>query len=101
MRSPKRVRLLRTAEDDLNDIVMYVAADKPGAAAALADKLEAGLAVLSRHPFSGRVPRDGHLADLGYRYLILEGFLVFYTVEPDAVLVHRLLHGERDYARLL
>ena len=94
------IRLLRIAEDDLNEIVMYVASERPVAAEALASKLEKNLALLSNHPHLGRVPKEEELARLGYRYLVVENYLIFYRIEENAILVHRILHGARDYLGL-
>jgi len=93
------VRLLRIAEDDLTEIVSYIAADRPLAAEALVAKIEKNLALLSKHPYMGRIPKEEDLASLGYRYLVIDRYLVFYIVEESTVLVHRILHGARDYLR--
>ena len=95
------VRLLRVAEDDLTEIVTYIAADRPSAAEALADKFEKNVALLSRHPRLGRIPEQEDLARMGYRYLVVDNYLVFYIIEKNTVYVHRVLHGARDYLRLL
>ena len=99
-RSEHTVRLLRIAEDDLTEIVTYIAADRPSAAEALATRIEKNLARLSKHPYLGHIPKEDELASLGYRYLVVDSYLVFYTVEDATVLVHRILHGARDYLRL-
>jgi len=93
--------LLRAAEDDLVEIISYVAAVRPQAAEALAEKVEKGLESLSATPFLGRVPREEELARLRYRYLVVENYLIFYVPEPQVLLVHRILHGARDYGSLL
>ena len=49
----------------------------------------------------GRIPRDHDIAMLGYRYLIIGEYLAFYRLEPSVVLVHRILHGARDYSDIL
>jgi toxin ParE1/3/4 len=95
------VRLLRVAEDDLNDIVTYIAAENPIAAEVIAAKIERNLLYLSTHHFIGRVPDEEELARLGYRYLIVQDYLIFYTIEGQTILVHRIIHGARDYLRLL
>jgi toxin ParE1/3/4 len=95
------VRLLRPAEDDLIEIVTYVAADKPAAADALAARFERDFGLLGSAPYLGRVPREEQLAALGYRYLVVGNYLVFYTVEGRSVLLHRIIHGARDYVKLL
>lgn len=89
------------AEEDLDEIVAYVAMDslKPGLK--LAERIESDLASLSSFPELGRIPRDSDLREAGYRYLIVADYLVFYRVEKRTVIVHRILHGARDYKDLL
>ena len=95
------VRLLRIAEDDLIEIVNYIAADRPSAADTLASKIEKNLVLLSKHPHLGRIPGEEELSRMGYRYLVIDNYLLFYTLEEDVLLVHRILHGARDYLQLL
>jgi len=95
------VRLLRAAEDDLAEIVTYIAVDRPSAANALADRMEKDIGLLAASPLFGRVPKESALAEQGYRYLVIDNYLVFYTIEKRTVLVHRIPHGARDYQSLL
>ncbi|HXG38365.1 MAG TPA: type II toxin-antitoxin system RelE/ParE family toxin [Bacteroidota bacterium] len=95
------IRLLRGAEEDLTEIVTYIAADRPSAAEALATRIEKNLQLLSKNPHLGRIPNDEDLLRLGYRYLVVENYLIFYTIEEQTVYVHRILHGARDYLSLL
>ena len=96
-----QVRLLPVAEEDLDEIVAYVALDNLQAASKLADRIETRLGSLSSFPRLGRIPRDSDLRDAGYRYLIIGDYLAFFTVEKHTVIVHRILHGTRDYRELL
>ncbi len=95
------VRLLPIAEDDLDEIIAYIALDSLTAALKLADRIESDLASLASFPELGRIPRDPDVREAGYRYLIVGNYLIFYTVEKRTVLVHRILHGARDYRELL
>ena len=95
------VRLLSIAEQDLVDLVSYVAAENSRAAAEVLDHIEAHLEALQSHPFVGRVPHNPKLTALGYRVLVIDNYLVFYKVKGNAVLVHRILHGARDLLRVL
>lgn len=95
------VRILPAAEDDLTEIVLYIAADRPSAAERLASQIEERLTLLSERPLIGRKPRDPDLARSGYRFLAIGACLIFYIVEGNTVYVHRILHGARDYRRLL
>ena len=95
------VRLLSIAEQDLVDLVSYLAAENSRAAAEVLDHIEDRLEALQSHPFVGRVPHNPKLTALGYRVLVIDNYLVFYKVKGNAVLVHRILHGARDLLRLL
>jgi len=94
------LRLLRAAEDDLNEIVLYIASDRPSAAEVVANKIEKNLDLLPKHPMLGRIPKEEELSRMGYRYLVVENYLIFYTVEESTIYVHRILHGARDYLSL-
>ena len=95
------VRLLSIAEQDLVDLVSYLAAENARAAAEVLDQIEARLEALQSHPFAGRVPHNPKLTALGYRVLVIDNYLVFYKVKGNAVLVYRILHGARDLLRVL
>lgn len=94
------VRLLSIAEQDLQEIASYVAGENVTAALALADRIEKDLLKLASHPYMGRTPNDGKLAGLGYRFLVVENYLLFYTVSEKTILVHRIIHGARDIPQM-
>jgi len=96
-----QIRLLSIAEEDFTEIITYIAADNPSAADAIADKIEKNLEVLSENPSLGRIPREEELRNLGYRYLIIQNYLIFYTIEERTIYIHRILHGARNYKTLL
>lgn len=100
--SPVRrdIRLLRVAEDDLTDIVLYVASERPDVAMRLTDRFYQKLELLADNPHLGAVPKEESLALLGYRYLVLENYLIFYVVEDEVIYIHRVVHGARDYTQL-
>jgi toxin ParE1/3/4 len=93
--------LLKAAEDDFDDIVSYIAAENRTAAETIAVKIERSLARLPDHPYLGRTPREEHLIRLGYRFLVVENYLIFYTLEEQTIWIHRILHGARDYLNIL
>jgi len=94
------IRLLRVAEDDLTEILTYIAADRPSAAEIVLSKIEKNLSLLSKNPHLGRIPKEEDLARLGYRYLVVDNYLIFYIIEEQTIYVHRVVHGARDYLRL-
>ncbi|MBK7103660.1 MAG: type II toxin-antitoxin system RelE/ParE family toxin [Ignavibacteriae bacterium] len=96
-----QIKLLKIAEEDFTEIVSYIAVDNFNAANSLADKIEKNLELLSENPNLGRIPRDEEIRNLGYRYLIVQNYLIFYTIEERTILVHRILHSARNYKSLL
>jgi toxin ParE1/3/4 len=96
-----QIRLLKIAEEDFSEIINYIADDNLEAANVLADKIERDLILLSENQFMGRVPRDAEIKSLGYRYLIVQNYIIFYTIGNNTILVHRILHQARDYKTLL
>ena len=102
MRSSKyTVRLLSIAEQDLDELVSYLAAEHPQAATEVLDHIDARVQTLAAHPFAGRVPHNSTLTAFGYRVLVIDNYLVFYKVKSTTVLVYRILHGARDILHLL
>jgi len=95
------VRLLSIAEEDFTEIISFIAADNLKAAEDLANKIEKSLKLLSTNPLLGKTPSDPDIKILGYRYLIIENYLVFYTIEQRTIFIHRILHGARNYKPLL
>ena len=96
-----QIHLLRIAEEDFTEIISYISADNPAAADSLANKIEKNLELISGNPNPGRIPRDEEIRNLGYRYLIVQNYLIFYTIEDKIIFIHRILHGARDFRTLL
>jgi toxin ParE1/3/4 len=95
------VRLLRLADEDLTEIILYIAQDNLSAAERLLTKIEGSLIRLESHPLLGRVPNDEELMKSGYRFLVIENYLIFYTIEAKLIFINRIVHGARDYLRIL
>ena len=78
-----KVRIYPAAEQDLVDIVDYLNTLSADAALRIYDKITEEIAGLSQMPERCPRPKDLALAAKGYRYLIVENYLVFYVVEGD------------------
>lgn len=102
-----KYRVLRTdkAEDQLRDIVFYIASESSDVDLALAylDKLERSINQLRDFPESGRRPRYSVLKNQGYRVLIVERHLIFYKVNEAerTVIIYAIVDGRRDYLNLI
>jgi toxin ParE1/3/4 len=95
------IRLLPVAEEDFTEIITYIAADRLSAAKESANRIEKNLELLSNNPYLGRVPKEKELAKAGYRFLVIDNYLLFYIVEGKTIYIHRIIHGARDYLSLL
>jgi toxin ParE1/3/4 len=92
---------LPAAVDDLISIFDWIAGDSPANAKAFIKKIDQSIGSLKIHPFLGRIPRDDKLKTSGYRVLVIESYLVFYTVRGRTVEVHRVIHGSPSLEDML
>ncbi|MCR4318570.1 MAG: type II toxin-antitoxin system RelE/ParE family toxin [Planctomycetes bacterium] len=67
----------------------------------LQKKIKQRLLRLKSFPKTGAIPVESELSELGYRFVIVDNYLIFYTVGTRIVTVHRILHGARDYLTIL
>ena len=96
-----KVKIYPSAQRDLREIVDYLNTLSPSAALRYYDKLTQEIASLSTMPERCPRPRDLALAAKGYRYLIVENYLIFYVVSGGTVQIRRILYGRRDDRALL
>ena len=96
-----KVKIYPTAQQDLREIADYLNTLSPSAALRYYDKLTEEIASLSTMPERCPRLRDLALAAKGYRYLIVENYLIFYVVSGGTVQIRRILYGRRDYRALL
>ena len=96
------INLTAAAEQDLAEIVEYIANDNPAAALKLADEIQENILRLEEFPTSGVIPKNRRLARQGYRILIIQSYLVFYCLPNDeTVEIRRVISGKRQYQFLL
>jgi toxin ParE1/3/4 len=93
-----KCRLGLEAEADLNTISGYVAEANPRAAQTLVEKFDRRFSLLERLPNAGRA-RPEYGTDI--RSLTVHPYVILYRVEPDAVVVIRIVHGARDIEAML
>jgi plasmid stabilization system protein ParE len=95
------VRILRRAIGDLEEIRRYIERDRPDAARRLLARLLVVAESLAVNPERGAQPRDERLRELGYRFVPVRPYLLFYKVGRRVVRVYRVLHGQRRYEDVL
>ena len=99
--------ILRTDrfEDELRDIIFYIAEDSGDIDIALnyLSRIENAINKLASFPETGSIPRYSILKKQGYRVLIIEKHLVFYKINEDthSVILYAIVDSRRDYVKLL
>ena len=89
-RGAVRLEWAPAALADLLEILAYIAADSPQAAADLQTSVQRRAARLEQFPHSGRIGRVA-----GTRELVLTPYILVYILEHDAAIIVRMLHGSR------
>ena len=101
MKEKCEVKLLPKAQEDFLHHIDFIAKDKPLAAEKMADRFEEAFEILSKNPQAGRQPREERLRLLGYRYLIISSYLIFYRIQGNKIYIYRIFHGAQDYLKVL
>lgn len=102
-----KYKILRTdtAEEQLRDIIFYIADDSGNVDIALGylDKIETAINRLQEFPESGSIPRYSILKKQAYRVVIVEKHLVFYKIneEDKIVVIYAIVDGRREYRNLI
>ncbi|MDQ6418920.1 type II toxin-antitoxin system RelE/ParE family toxin [Paenibacillus sp. LHD-117] len=98
-----KIKYTPAAVDDMDEIFSYLSQDNVDAAENLLNKLAGQISQLGEFPQLGSVLAEDEytLIERGYRFIVVHPYLVFYRILGDTVVIHRILHGRRDYLREL
>jgi toxin ParE1/3/4 len=89
------------AEDDLLDIITYIAADNPAAARKLVSDIRIACSKLAEMPTLGH-RREDLTSDPEVLFLCVRShYLVIYRKNTSPLQIARVLHGSRDVAKEL
>ena len=91
-----KVKWLRLALSDLDEILTFIAADNPKAATGMAQRVWNAVTLLPEQPGMGRPGRV-----IGTRELVVSGtpFIVPYRCVADEIQILRVLHGARKWPK--
>lgn len=99
------VNITETAKCDLRDIAVNIAqaACDINTGIEFADRIERHFETLKDFPYSGSFPQDDEIRARGYRFLIYEDYLVFYTVneQSKSVYIVAAFNAKKDYIRVM
>lgn len=87
------VEILPIAQDDVDQALIYIAADDPAAADRLYDDILEKLNQVSQHPYSSPEITIGRRV---YRRVYVHPYNLYYRIVHDMILVMRVLHERMD-----
>lgn len=100
-----KVLITPTAKKDIEDIIQYIKNDlkNKAAADAILNKLKNSIFSLSELPFRHHLVADSTIAKMNIRKILVENYIVFYTVSEDSSCVDiiRVLYARRDWMNLI
>ncbi len=103
MQQKYKVQYSDAAVMDIDEMFSYIASDNINAATKMANRLDIAIENLKNFPEIGAVLNkdDFELIKGGYRFIIVEPYLVFYRISNNRIIVYRILHSRRDYIKEL
>jgi len=97
--------ITKPAELDIAESVRYIAKElqNPAAANRLIDDIESAAASLVKNPKRYALVNDDYLSSLGFRFMPVKSYLVFYIVRDNkkTVTIERVLHSRRDWMHII
>ena len=95
------VQILDPAQAELEDIAsLYLSLVGASSARKITDKIYNALEQLTQFPLSGPPMRDLELRSLGYRFLVVEKYILIYRLIDNSVTVYHIFDGRSDYPTL-
>lgn len=89
------LKISALAAADLENIVSFIAADKPSRAVAFVDELVAKIETLSVMPKRCPLAEEGRLKRVELRHLIHGAYRILFMVHANQIIIVRVIHGAR------
>ncbi len=89
------VNLTQRAQNDLEDIYYYIAADSVNNASNFVLELEMKVYSLEVFPDRNPLIPENELLDADYRHLIYKNYRIVFRIFEDSVFILRIIHGSK------
>ena len=103
--SEYHVAVMPLANEDIIGITDYIMNElqAPDSATQQMKRIIAAIFTLGNHPYRIPLMRDPILARKGYHALLVDNYMIFFTIYESAktVMVMRVLYAKRNYKNLL
>ena len=95
------IKVFSLAENDLDEIVDYLATLSEQAALRNYDLIMGKIGSLATMPKRCPMAKDTQLRLRGYRTMMVNNYIVFYIINGNTVEIRRILYSHRQYEALL
>jgi len=99
----RRIKISEDAFLDIEAIFSYISEENKTAAKKLRKRIYNGIKGLADFPYKHPAiqEEDAPGAERGYRYMVINPYIVFYRVLEDTVVVARVLHTKQNWLHTL
>lgn len=99
------VKFTSQFEDDLDDALTYISQKlcSPTAQKMLFEKVNEVISNIKKYPLIYPIYHNETIAQKGYRYAVVNNYLIFYTVNDDSgiITIIRFIYGKQNITYLL
>lgn len=81
------------AEDEVAEIVLYIANDNPAASLNWYAKIKKAVLQIQNFPYAGRETPE--FADVEMREVLVGSYRVMYNIRESGVYIYKVIHGAR------
>jgi toxin ParE1/3/4 len=99
----RNIKISGDAYLDIEEMFSYISQENKTAAKKLCRKIYKGIKGLKDFPFKYPMlqEEDAPGAERGYRYMVVNPYIVFYRVLDDVIVIARVLHTRQNWLHLL
>jgi plasmid stabilization system protein ParE len=93
----------RHFQEDVKSTINYIknTLQAPVAAERLKDEIRKTYKNIKQNPFMYPVVPNDDLASMGYRFIMIKNYMLFYIVEENQINIIRFLYGRRNWINIL
>lgn len=99
----RKIKISEDAYCDIEEMFSYISQDNKKAAKELRQRIYDGIKSLQEFPFKypSVQEEDAPGAERGYRYMVINPYIVFYRVLDDRVIIARVLHSRQNWLQTI
>jgi len=97
MTTKYRVNITKHAQEDLEHIYYYIAADSAANASKFILEIEKKIYTLEGFPYRHPLISENQYFETNYRHLIYKRYRIIYRIVKNVVYILRIIHGAKLY----